>query len=211
MDMQCTPVTRGRPKDPTKHDLIMDAARGLFVQRGFHGTSMEALAKKAGVSKATLYSHFADKDALYRALIIDKMQAYQIDNFADHLTWDMRADLTYMARHLLDLIFDAEALDMARMVVSESREGTDLPHLFISTGPRRILAQLKDYLRQQKTRGADYLAAPADDAELFSSLVIGHLPFMFALTKVEPPMSAVQRKKRAASAVQNFLALKNAD
>ncbi len=199
---------RGRPKDEGKRRDIIDAARALFLQRGFHGTSMDALAKQACVSKATLYSHFVDKDALYSALIEDKMAAYQVDDFAARVSWDIEADLTYIARHLLELIYDPEALDMLRMVIAEGREGSDVPDLFVTTGPRRVLHQIEAYLVEQKNRGADYLGDAAADTELFSSLVIGHTPMIFALMGVAPPLSAAQREARAAEAVKGFLTLK---
>ena len=83
---------RGRPKDASKKEDILLAASDLFLQRGFHGTSMDALAQAAGVSKATVYSHFTDKNALYQALIKNKVKDYQLDDFSPHLSWDMQAD-----------------------------------------------------------------------------------------------------------------------
>ena len=202
---------RGRPKDVGKRVDILEAARSLFLQRGFHGTSMDALAKQACVSKATLYSHYEDKAALYRALINDKMAAYEIDDFTAKLSWDMAQDLRYIAAHLLDLIYDPDALDMLRMVISEGREGSDVPHLFAEAGPKRVLGQIADYLNAQKQRGLSYLGEPVQDAELFSSLVVGHAPLMFALTGVEPPMAPNTRKERAGQAATQFIALKQSD
>src|SRR5579884_1007747 len=59
----------GRPKDAAKHDSIVHAANALFMKNGYELTSMEAVAKKAGVSKLTVYSHFANKDELFKAVI----------------------------------------------------------------------------------------------------------------------------------------------
>lgn len=210
MSENIVPIMRGRPKDAGKRDNIFEAAKYLFLQRGFHGTSMDALAKQAGVSKATLYSHFEDKDAIYRALIENKMAAYEIDDFSAHVSWDMQADLEYMAGHLLDLVYDNEALEMLRMVIAETREGSDVPALFVEAGPRRVLDQMADYFTAQKKRGIAYLEDSAADAELFSSLVVGHAPMMFALTGVETPPDAAARKNRATQAVTRFLAVKKA-
>jgi AcrR family transcriptional regulator len=48
---------------------ILDAARGAFAERGFHETSLDAVAERAGVSKALLYEHFASKRELYVAML----------------------------------------------------------------------------------------------------------------------------------------------
>src|SRR5215471_10405262 len=49
---------------------ILAAARSLFLNLGYGETSMDAIARRAAVSKATLYSHFDGKDALFAALIM---------------------------------------------------------------------------------------------------------------------------------------------
>ncbi len=46
---------------PTKHELIVAAARKLFSSEGFGAVSMDAIAAEAGVSKLTVYSHLDNK------------------------------------------------------------------------------------------------------------------------------------------------------
>src|SRR6266542_4250631 len=48
---------------------ILDAARGAFADTGYHETSLDAVAERAGVSKALLYEHFASKRELYVAML----------------------------------------------------------------------------------------------------------------------------------------------
>ncbi|MFC3656658.1 TetR/AcrR family transcriptional regulator [Xanthomonas hyacinthi] len=52
-----------------KHAAVLGAARQLFSRNGFDSTNMDAIATCAGVSKATVYAHFASKDALFRATV----------------------------------------------------------------------------------------------------------------------------------------------
>jgi len=51
-------------------DSIIKAARHLFAQHGYHGTSVDSIVKEAGVSKGSLYWHFSDKFELYRTILI---------------------------------------------------------------------------------------------------------------------------------------------
>lgn len=51
-----------------RNSRILDAATLLFLQNGLRGTTMEAVAKAAGVAKPTLYSRYPDKEALFRAV-----------------------------------------------------------------------------------------------------------------------------------------------
>lgn len=54
----------GRPRSARAHDEVLKAALTLFAERGIDATSMEAIADASGVSKATIYKHWPDKEAL---------------------------------------------------------------------------------------------------------------------------------------------------
>ena len=58
-----------RTRTPQRADRILDAAAGLFAQQRFHEVKMDAIARKAKVSKGTLYSYFKNKSELYVALL----------------------------------------------------------------------------------------------------------------------------------------------
>src|SRR5690349_6668062 len=66
-----------RKSDPTTstRELVFAAAKPLFSARGFDGVSVDDIARDAGVNKAMIYYHFADKLALYRAVVGDGLQA----------------------------------------------------------------------------------------------------------------------------------------
>ena len=56
-------------KTSGKRERVVEAARELFLAHGLRGTSMEAIARRAGVAKPTLYAHFPDKDAVFLAIL----------------------------------------------------------------------------------------------------------------------------------------------
>ena len=53
-----------RTRSTQAHEKVLEATLALFVERGIDTTSMDAIAEKSGVSKATIYKHWRDKDAL---------------------------------------------------------------------------------------------------------------------------------------------------
>ena len=53
-----------RTKSPQAHNKVIEAALELFAERGIEGTSVDAIAAASGVSKATIYKHWKDKDSL---------------------------------------------------------------------------------------------------------------------------------------------------
>ena len=73
------------------HGKVLESATALFAERGIDTTSMDAIAAKSGVSKATIYKHWADKDAL----CLEVMQfVHELDGGAPEVdSGDLRADL----------------------------------------------------------------------------------------------------------------------
>ena len=53
-----------RPRSAQAHEKVLEAAVVLFAERGIDATSMDAIAEASGVSKATIYKHWSDKDTL---------------------------------------------------------------------------------------------------------------------------------------------------
>lgn len=199
---------RGRRKDVGKRDAILLAAQKMFMAQGFVGTSMNGLAAAACVSKATLYSHFEDKNALFRAIIERKVKDYRLEEFSDQLCGDMARDMEIIALSLQDLIFDEQAVSMMRMVITEARAQSPIVKLFEEAGPKRVFERIADYFLTCKQSGVEGLDCPHADAELFTGLVMGHRPYIQVLMGVEKAPTAAMRKERARSAVSAFLALK---
>jgi len=52
-----------------RRNRIVDSARHLILRNGFKGTTMEAIAREAGVAKPTLYAYFPDKESVYAAIV----------------------------------------------------------------------------------------------------------------------------------------------
>lgn len=71
-----TPTTRPAPATPAatdrgrrRREVVLDAAESLFLEQGFHGTSMDELGAAAGISGPGLYRHYPSKDALLMAVL----------------------------------------------------------------------------------------------------------------------------------------------
>src|SRR3954464_9652902 len=62
-------------KQGTKPAQIIAAAKDLFTSQGFGATSMDAIARTANVSKATLYAHFSGKEELFAAMVSGECRA----------------------------------------------------------------------------------------------------------------------------------------
>lgn len=80
-----------RPRSRKAHNKVLDAAIELFAVRGIDGTSMDAIAEASGVSKATIYKHWADKDSLCLEVMI-RVHGLDAERPTFH-TSDLRRDM----------------------------------------------------------------------------------------------------------------------
>jgi AcrR family transcriptional regulator len=85
-----------RPRSARAHDDVLNAALELFSERGIDATSMDAIAETSGVSKATIYKHWPDKDALCLE-VLDRCGADVAARDVD--VGDVRADLLAILSH----------------------------------------------------------------------------------------------------------------
>jgi AcrR family transcriptional regulator len=203
-----TTQTLARPRDETaanpKVQLIVEAARRLFLADGYGATSMDAIARAAGVSKATLYSHFTNKAELFAAIIGGECQRFaQLLWSPEAETGDVRSVLLQVARAKIQFTGSAEPCALYRIVVGESGRFPELGRVFYDNGPRRVLERLAGYLRTAAARGV--LAVP--DARLAAEQFFGMThgaDYLRRLLAINDP-AAPEIDAIVESAVERFL------
>ncbi len=196
---------RGRPKDLGKRQAILDAATQLFLEHGFVGTSMDAVAASADVSKLTVYAHFADKDGLFQAIVRARCEA---DNrparFDDYLDLPPREALTEMGRNFLALLLSPDVLRLYAVITAEARRRPKVAELFYAAGPERLTALFVDYFRRASARGQYAIDDPEVAADQFLSLLKGILHFRATLS-LRPRATLAQVAAQVEKSVALFL------
>jgi len=86
-----------RSRSAQAHEKVLKAAAELFADRGIDATSMDAIAEESGVSKATIYKHWSDKDTLALEVLANLFGLDQEPPVFD--SGDFRADLLAQLRH----------------------------------------------------------------------------------------------------------------
>jgi len=108
----------GRPRDPDVDRRIEQAALDLFADAGWAGFAMEAVARRAGVGKASLYLRWTSKEAL----LADAL-TMRLARVADVDTGTLHGDLVELATQMLDIY----AGDTSRVALRLSLEGAAIP------------------------------------------------------------------------------------
>ncbi len=179
----------GRPKDLEKRAAILEAAKSLFAAQGFEGTSMDAVAKAAAVSKLTVYSHFGDKDALFKAAVEAKCEEQlPAAMFRVPVGTPIRDALLAIARGFHGLVHSAESLSLHRMMISNAGQDAHLVELFFEAGPRKTLSGFEQFLHQAIAAKQLDIPEPARAAQHFFCLLkgIGHMRQLCGCAKPVP-------------------------
>jgi len=143
----------GRPKDLGKRAAILEAAKALFIDQGYTGVSMDAIAAQAGVSKLTVYSHFGDKETLFTEAVQSKCIEMLPDTlFITDAEGPLREQLLGIAHAFFDLVTSDAAVSVQRVMMAPETDNR-LREMFWQAGPRRTTEALAEFLRARAARG----------------------------------------------------------
>jgi AcrR family transcriptional regulator len=153
-----------QPQDPTpraqaKRDQIRAGARRLFLERGFAGTSTDAIAAAAGVSKQTLYAYYPSKeellaDVLRQIIHADpQSQLLVVDEGGFESADAVRQALGELARRLIANVMQPDYLALMRVVIAETPRLPQLGSLYRAAVPERVLANVAAILASARANG----------------------------------------------------------
>ncbi len=193
-----------------KRRAIVDAATSAFLRGGYRGTSMDEIAAAAGVSKQTVYKHFADKQRLFSEIVTTTVNEAS-DPVHDEVrglqdSGDVEADLRRLARRQLVLVMQPRILQLRRLVIGEASRFPELGRIFYERGPGRAIPALATAFERLAARGLLHLEDPLLAAAQFNWLVMS-APLNHAMLLGEDgPPDPADVEKWAEDGVRMFLA-----
>lgn len=193
-------------KATTRREAILEAARNIFLRESYTGASMESVAQEAGVSKQTIYNHFANKDELFRALVLDICSQFgaTLGDLSLYVEQPPEQVLTLFGDAVLKKMSCKDIMRLHRLLQLEGRNHPSLAETFYKLGPDSIARWLKDYLEAQVESGEMQIVDTRIAAEQFVTMLMGHLRLRHLLGFTAAP-DKQQRASYVASAVTIFL------
>lgn len=144
-----------------KERRILDSALKVFADQGYSGTSMDAIAALAGVSKPTLYQYFGSKEQLFAAIMLEQRDS-MLGAFEEPDGLGLVPELWAFAWHYADTVLRPDFLSLARLIIGEAQRFPEIGRAYQAAGPERVLGGMMDYLNAKKSEGRLVF----DDAEL---------------------------------------------
>ena len=199
---------RGRPQlrsDEETRAIIFETARHEFAAGGYAATSMDNVARSAGVSTKTLYRLIPNKAALFEAMVTER-----IDRFASVVKLracrdeDIEVALAEALIVCAELILDGDVIALQRVILGESDKFPEVAETFYHKAIRRTEETLAGWLRAQAARGLIEIG----DATSAAGMLLGMLvlqPMRAVMFGHQPPPSRQEIESRAKTCAAVFL------
>src|SRR5947209_3383030 len=174
-------IARTGDEDSSKRRQILEGARRVFLDLGFDGASMGEIARVAGVSKGTLYVYFADKTALFEAMVEEETVIQGAAAFQFDANSDIRANLASFGEAYIALVCRPGGGSAIRTVMAIAERMPDVGRRYYLRVLDKTINRLSDYLKAHAASGT----LTIDDCDLAASQLLGLwqasllLPFVF--------------------------------
>ena len=154
-------------------DRILDVATALFLGDGFGATSIEAVAKRAGISKRTFYHRFSGKEMLFEAVVRRMIERWMPPFDSDLLdSGSLAAGLARAAEHILAVALTPEALALHRIVIAEAKRFPGLARILHELGAAAGVERIARHLQSRIAAGEIRPLDPRFAAEQFLLMVV---------------------------------------
>lgn len=163
---------RGRPPNEALGQTIVDAAYELFVESGFHATTLDKVAQRAKISKLSIYRHFENKEALFGAAIVARCH-----QFAPLAVFEGEGSaedyLMAAGSSLLRTLLSPDVRSVEAMIMADKTDQKSLSKVHYEAGPAYVVAQIEALLRQLHAKALLNVPDPLRSARLFAALFKG--------------------------------------
>lgn len=188
-----------------KRGALLDAATALFLAEGYDGTTLEAVAKRAGVSSATLHKHFPTKADLFAGIMARMWETGGAETPGLPAPGAPRDGLRRIGDAYAALLRRSETVALFRLVIAEAPRFPELGRDLYEHGKRPYLDRLHEYL------GNEVAAATLriDDIPLAARQFLGMINdviFWPRLLVVDLEIDDRETDRVVAAAVETFLA-----
>lgn len=167
-----------------KSQQIFETAIRMFLRYGYNNTSMDDVAKEAGVSKQTIYNNFVSKLNILKLIVNNESKKYfkDIEN-VEITSENFELLLEKFCRNFLSLVADPKLAAIHRIVISEIQNNPEISKTFFLTGPEKTYAVLEEFYRQAQEKGLIKIKSPKKMADLTISGLKGkyYLELLFGV------------------------------
>jgi len=186
-----------------RREAILAIAARSFLEQGYAGTSMSAIAAELGGSKATLWSYFRSKEELFEAVLEDRTSAYraEVETMLDP-HGDLHVTLFRYCSSFIAKVTHPDSLALHRLVAAESGRFPEVGRIFYERAPRLTQLRLATFLEAHMVEGRLRRDDPLQTARALTYLCLGSQHMMMWGAAAPDPLAI---EAEASFATETFL------
>lgn len=187
------PVQSGMPE---KRRKILAGAREVFREQGFERASVDVIAARAGVSKATVYNHFADKKALFVASVVEATEELRasLAECVECPAGGVEQALQAMGERVMALWLTPSVAALYRQAIAETARLPEIGRMVYEQGTLPLQQAVAAQLLRWHESGALRIDEPGTAAATFIALCQADLVTRMRLGVLEYPVEAEVRE-----------------
>ena len=169
---------RRRPGRPSlSNEELLDKALDLFLEKGFDGTSIDAITASAGMAKRTVYARYGDKETLFKAALDRAIDEWiiPVERLRSAETEDLEQTLLAIGRLLVSNVLSPAGLRLLRLTNAESVRMPEISTENVRHGTEPTLKYLAELFRRRLCGAEDTIEDAEQAAQAFLNLVVGGL------------------------------------
>lgn len=159
--------------DRAKNEAILDAAAEILSEKGL-SAPMALIARRANVSKQTIYNHYGAKMDLIQALVQRRVEAMTQPLVEPEAPTDPVDALAAFAATLIRFVVAPNGASIMRLTIQSSTDTPKLAHDVMVAGPLATIERLSRFMRAEMKAGRMAEGDPAEAAEMFAGMAAGH-------------------------------------
>jgi len=194
----------GRSKPKAKEQEVLDVATNYFLEHGYQGASINAMARSSGISKESIYRYFSSKKQLFEAVIGRELAEYQAGLrrlLSAEKTMSLHDALITIAETVLGVVTTDRALALRRLIFEEARRSPDVGQHYYRIGPEHALAAIEEVFKSHHTE-SDF------DSATLSRHFLGMISFRMILQRecaMFPAPTRAEIRAQVESIVSDFM------
>jgi len=203
------PAARGRPRqleESERRRRLIEAAEKIFVEMGYSAANVDDIARRAAMSKKTLYQVFPTKESLFAAVIESRRAVLAAMIVAEDRA-EARAPEDILRNFLGQVarfVLAPRQAALYRLAIAESQRAPELANAFYKEGPSKACSALTNWLAHQHEHGTLLVPDPSVAASMLFTMVIAEQQMRLLIGEIRAPDEAAI-DARVDRAVELFL------
>jgi TetR/AcrR family transcriptional regulator, mexJK operon transcriptional repressor len=192
---------------PAKRRQILAGARQVFGELGFERASVDLIAARSGVSKATVYNHFGDKKALFVAAVLQECEDMRagLERCLERPVGEVAQVLQIIGEKVMAVALSPSVACLYRQAIAEAARLPEIGRMVFERGTVGIQEAIASHLARWNEAGALRIDDPRSAAIAFVALCQGDLATRSRLGILEYPVDE-QVRETVKRAVRLFVA-----